>query len=334
MLNSTHPRGFLLKNTSRAKVTASLIGLALLISGCSNIGGSTEAIINNASVGGKCDRVDDMAHIDSLNIDVKCVEDTNGNLTWTEVASSGAAAGDAGMGEIGLKSSDEIPAIMQNVGFDMKAFDPATGMAGAMKITGTRPPKAPTNDPNAKELDARNTYLFLPFGYTEADGDDPQWSFYLPLGTPVISLIDGTVCDVPKLYSDDFSIRVVPDGYKCESAGRASIMFETEHVIDPLVKVGDRVMAGQKIATVSDYTKSWKELGYGIVEIGVFFALENDLTPWHACPTRFFDPKVKAGLVSDLKSVADAWSKEIGMPDMYKQATNPEFGCIKGDVHN
>lgn len=44
---------------------------------------------------------------------------------------------------------------------------------------------------------------------------------------------------------------VVPDGTTCDSAGRAPIMFETEHVIDPLVKFGDRVTAGQRIATVS-----------------------------------------------------------------------------------
>jgi hypothetical protein len=40
-------------------------------------------------------------------------------------------------------------------------------------------------------------------------------------------------------------------------------MFETEHVIDPLVKFGDRVTAGQRIATVSDYDRNWKAMGTG-----------------------------------------------------------------------
>lgn len=60
-------------------------------------------------------------------------------------------------------------------------------------------------------------------------------------------------------------------------------MFETEHVIDPLVKFGDRVTAGQRIATVSDYDRSWKAMGYGLVEIGVAYNLGNDGIPWHAC---------------------------------------------------
>jgi hypothetical protein len=40
-------------------------------------------------------------------------------------------------------------------------------------------------------------------------------------------------------------------------------MFETEHVIDPLVKFGDRMTAGQRIATVSDYDRNCKAMGTG-----------------------------------------------------------------------
>lgn len=316
-----------MKKINPVKTITTLVALSLLLASCSN--GSDSSDASNAAVGAECNRADVIVHIDSLNVDVKCAKDSSGNLVWTEAGSTGQA-----MDSVGLNSSDEIPAVMQNVGFEMKAFDQASGMAGTMKITGTRPPKIPTSDKNYEEVTARNNYLFLPFGYQEKVDIDPQWAFYLPLGTPVISLISGTVCDVPKLYSDDYSIRVAPDGIDCLAQGRASVLFETEHVIDPLVKFGDRVTAGQKIATVSDYAKAWKEIGFGIVEIGTFYAKKNDQTPWHACPSRFLDPKVKTQVLADLKSLADAWSAEIGMPKLYEKATDPVFGCNLSDVHN
>jgi hypothetical protein len=127
------------------------------------------------------------------------------------------------------------------------------------------PPKVLANDPNGVEVNERNQYLSLPFGFSEKNDTNPQWAFHLPLGTPVHSLISGTACDVPVRYGKDCSIRVVPDGTTCDSGGRAPIMIETEHVIDPLVKFGDRVTAGQRIATVSDYDRSWKAMDTGLL---------------------------------------------------------------------
>jgi hypothetical protein len=235
---------------------------------------------------------------------------------------------------LGLNSSEKIPSVMETVGFDLAPFDAASGMAGSMKIAGVVPPKVPGNDPNSVEVNERNHYLFLPFGYSEKNDTDPQWAFHLPLGTPVLSLISGMVCDVPILYSNDYSIRVVPDGTTCDSGGRAPIMFETEHVIDPLVKFGDRVKAGQRIATVSDYDRNWKAMGYGLVEIGIAYNLGNDGSPWHACPSRFFAPTAKNAMLNSLTSLMTAWSTEVGNPALYARANSPEPGCLMADVHN
>jgi hypothetical protein len=62
----------------------------------------------------------------------------------------------------GLNSWEEIPSVMETVGFDLAPFDAASGMAGTMKIAGVVPPKVPGNDPNSVEVNERNQYHFLP----------------------------------------------------------------------------------------------------------------------------------------------------------------------------
>lgn len=241
-----------------------------------------------------------------------------------------AGCGDGGGDTV---TSAEIPAVMETFGFDLAPFDADTGMAGAMRITGVVPPSLPATDPNKAALDARHEFLFLPFGYGEGDGStDPQWTVFLPLGTPVVSLVTGTVCDVPLLYSNDYSIRVVPEGTRCEEPGAAALMFETEHVIEPLVAFGDAVTAGQRIATVSDYDPLWREAGFGIIEVGVFFTPDGG-TPWHACPSRFFAPGAADAMTATLRSVMEAWSAEIGRPDLYAAANDPALGCFTADVN-
>ena len=60
-------------------------------------------------------------------------------------------------------------------------------------------------------------------------------------------MVDGIVVGVPKLYSDDYSIQVA-------NSMSSRWRYETEHVINPLVKEGDTVKAGQVIAEVSPHS--------------------------------------------------------------------------------
>lgn len=235
----------------------------------------------------------------------------------------------------GIDSSADIAKVAQNLGFVLAPFDPATGMAGDLKITGARPPVVPSNDPNAVSLNAANRYIMWPYGMSESSGGgskvDVQASYFLPLGTPIISMVSGTVCDVPKLYSDDYSVRVAPDGVSCGNQGGAAVLFETEHVIDPLVKVGDRVTAGQRVATVGTYRRDWTAAGFGIVEIGVAYMKNGSDRPWHACPSITLDPKIAPTLLADLSAANAAWAKELGDDSLYAGDAMP--GCrIATDV--
>jgi hypothetical protein len=92
------------------------------------------------------------------------------------------------------------------------------------------------------------------------------------------------------------------------------------------------VKAGQRVATVSDYRREWAAQGFGIVEVGVFYTLSNDVVPMHACPSRYFAPASEASLSTALQSVMTAWSAQLGVPDLYAGADVPEIGCLRADV--
>lgn len=250
------------------------------------------------------------------------------------MATAGVAALMAGLSSCGgspSMSAEDIPAVIQNFGFRLAEFDPATGMAGDMRITGVVPPVLPDSDPNKAVIDAANRHLVSHYGAGEQNGSrDVQMSIFLPLGTEVTSMVDGTVCDVPVLYSGDYSVRVAPAGMKCRDGG-ASVLFETEHVLAPRVKVGDAVTAGQVVATVSDYRSDWRAIGMGIVEIGVFFSKDNSGVPWHACPLKYLAPDKAESLRAALASVMAAWEAELGDPSLYDE-TLPNPTCVVEDA--
>jgi hypothetical protein len=139
-------------------------------------------------------------------------------------------------------------------------------------------------------------------------------------------MVTGTVCDVPKLYSNDYSVRVAPPGMKCMQGG-AYILFEHEHLLNPTVKVGDKVTAGQKLGVVSDYNPHWKAKGLGVIETGVFFSKKGSTKPWHSCLSSFIDPSKKSAMLATLSSAFAAWETERGDSTFYDEAKMSPVGC-------
>lgn len=274
--------------------------------------------------GSPCTSEGTFVHDDATNKDYTCTK-AGGSLVWAE---AGHQAGNAGSGA-GLDSSAAIPKVIKNWGVRLAPYDPATGLAGVMQIKGVQPP---TFD-NPQDTAAYSHIVGIYGEQIKGGIQEPQMAFIAPLGTPVIAMLDGTVCDLPKLYSGDYSIRVVPKGTKC-SGEQAAVLFEHEHVLSPRVKVGSKVKAGQVIATVSDYNPHWKDKGFGMVETGVFFA-KNDGAgrPWHACPSRFLAKGSKAGMLTTLRSIEQAWIAERNDPALYDLAAQNPLGCLTaGDV--
>lgn len=131
--------------------------------------------------------------------------------------------------------------------------------------------------------------LFFDFGFEVPANSagpakkNPQPTFIVPLGTKVHALVDGTVNDVPKLYSNDYSVMIQGEG--------SQLIFETEHVINVTVKKGDVVKAGDVIAEVSDYDAK-NYAGLGLVEIGILKGGGSG-PPQHLCPFDYLDDSIK-----------------------------------------
>lgn len=274
------------------------------------------------SPGATCPTAGFVVHVG--NADLKCTP-KNGALVWVPLPQqgSGGGASGGGSGVAGIASSASIPKVIRNWALDLKPYDSATGKAGVMKIKGVKPPTFS----NPADTAAYSHIVGL-YGEDVNGMKEPQMAFIAPLGTPVISMVDGTVCNLPKLYSNDYSVRVAPPGVAC-SQGAAGILFEHEHLLNPTVKVGDTVKAGQRIGTVSDYNAHWKSKGMGIIETGVFFA-KNDGSgkPWHACLANYLAPDVSSTMIATLTSIEKAWVAQQKDPSLYVLSQQNPVGCL------
>jgi len=171
--------------------------------------------------------------------------------------------------------------------------------------------------------------LFMGYGFvipgnetsSGKDKSNPQPTFILPLGTPVRSLVDGIVAAMPTVWSGDYSIQVTKSG-KLERW-----VYETEHVINPKVKVGDKVKAGQIIAEVSDFDKGAPK-GYGAFEIGILHG-GGEGPPEHVCPFAYLDESIKMETFTKMNAFFKSWEEYIGDQTLYGETTIP--GCLTLD---
>lgn len=73
------------------------------------------------------------------------------------------------------------------------------------------------------------------------------------------------------------------------SSPESDWIYETEHVINTVVKVGDKVKAGQVVAEASDYN-SHHHPGFALYEIGI---LHGGNPPEHVCVFNYLDESIK-----------------------------------------
>lgn len=212
----------------------------------------------------------------------------------------------------GSKNPNEPPLKIKHIGINLGSYDPTTGMAGDLKFTKTG-------------LESYGNRIFFDYGaVAEANSAaqrrlNPQPTFIVPLGTKVRSLVDGVVVKIETLYSNDVSIMVAD---KKDSKW----IYELEHVINPSVKEGDTVVAGQEVAEVSTHDSQYHP-GFGLYEIGILHASESSSPPQHVCIFNYLDDSIKEKTLASIKRLYADWEMYMGDTSLYNEAANPVPGC-------
>ncbi len=229
--------------------------------------------------------------------------------------------------------SPSIPQTIESWGIEIGPYDASTQRAGALYVGAI---------PFPSDFILKSPVTYYGGGpkrpQDPPDWVDPQMTFIVPIGTVVRAITSGTVCDVRPLntgYSDDYTIGVgvaaggkpactkAPDG---RSFGTVAT-WEHEHVMEPIVKPGDVVTAGQPIAVASYYrTDYWLyRAGYALVDIGVL-TQTSDGRPVHTCPALYLKPSVKQRLLDELAAAARAFETNTGTT--HYDARTLATGCI------
>lgn len=206
--------------------------------------------------------------------------------------------------------------IIKSIGFNLDYYNSETNKAGDIEF---------------KKFDPPYDFMLTNFGQTmlaqySADNTEEKNahpSFILPMGTKLLSPIDGTVVSVTKLYSNDHSVQITPNG-KMDS-----LIFEMEHVKDPIVKVGDKVKAGQPVAEVTDFTSQYHP-GYGYFDLAVFRSNSKG-EPEHLCPFLYLDESVKDEVYAKIRALYTSWEEYTGDKNTYEEDKYPVPGCTITD---
>lgn len=205
-------------------------------------------------------------------------------------------------------NSDEPPLLLKSIGINLDYYDPVSNRAGDFVFT-------------KQKLQFNRLFMgygfFVPSSEASPAKYNPQPTFILPLGTPARSLVDGIVVKTPTLWSGDYSVQVTANG-KMEKW-----IYETEHIINPRVKVGDKVMAGQIIGEVSDFSPGLPA-GFGMVEIGI---LKGGQVPQHVCPFAYLDPSIKQDMEKKMIALYKAWEDYVGNPTLYNESAS-NHSCL------
>lgn len=204
----------------------------------------------------------------------------------------------------------EPPLLLGSVGFKFEDYNPATGKAGDIVFTKTPLPFDQIHGVFGQQ-DPRSP--------NDTSKRNPQPVVILPLGTKILSIVTGEVVEVKELYLGDMTVWVAKDK-------QSQYFYETEHIINPTVKVGDKVTAGQVIGEVSNYD-SHNNPGFGLIELGILHPTPDGGVPEHLCPFNYLDPSIKDKVNTSFTKLHAAWNQYLGK-QVYNYTTFATPGCV------
>ena len=203
------------------------------------------------------------------------------------------------------------PPVLYNLGIkDFGPYDPATGRAGAFVITQSEGTDGPA---------------FYPFGTVITGGDGhqktlPEMEFTgLAAHTPVYAAADGWAGTISPYRS---APGVIDYGFTISPTYFSKWSVEYEHIVNPKIKSGQWVKAGQQIGEVAPQ-------GYGQVLYRAELTVMKERTfdghsKW--CPMQFLAPSVDQEYTNAIIQLQKTLLAQTGL-DMYDSSKQPYPGC-------
>ncbi len=204
------------------------------------------------------------------------------------------------------KLSSDKP-VLENIGFHLNFYDPSTKRAGDIFFV--------------KGIgDHLSNKIFSEFA-DEIVGSDglkilPHPTYFLPLGTKLISPVDGVINTIKyQERDDDYEMGIIPDGF-------SKWIIGFDHIINLEVQEGDKVNAGDVVGEVSPSNSPAMppELGWTELQIG-----EREAPA--ICPFLLLNKSVKADIEAKITQLAKDWENFIGK-DVYQQEKWVSPGCL------
>src|SRR3989338_7248834 len=201
----------------------------------------------------------------------------------------------------------QIKPVLKNLGIKIESWDKSTNRAGDFLFE------------NKNYADNK---IFTEFAHKIVNdmGEKllPEIGFNVPVGTKVVSPIDGVITDV-KFYepSQDYLVYI-----KTEESSPWIVGFE--HIYNVRMKSGERGSAGQELAEVSP---SYGRTEFGNVEINVWTGGQSILK---YCPFEFLEESLKPLDEEKINRLASDWEEFVG-EDIYNQNEWVAPGCL---LHN
>lgn len=201
---------------------------------------------------------------------------------------------------------EEVPTvqpILTHLPLSIEAYDAATGMAGDIDFN------FPTIDSTGK--------VFLEFQGVIQEASDsqdeqrlPHFTFNVPEGTPVYSMLAGTVTAVEvNDNSPDTEIRI-------RSADAPDFTSTYDHLQNVTVEVGDTVSGGEQLG----------EAAHNKVEADIADFSTSPNTAY--CPNTFFSDAVAAQHIATLAQLMEDWETVQEDEGLYDEESMFATGCV------
>jgi len=191
--------------------------------------------------------------------------------------------------------------VLKNLGVNFDRWDPVTNRAGDfLFMQGTF-----------------DEHILVPFGYLVENENGakrlPEITYILPVGTPVVSPIDGIVFNINVIgWSQDYAVHL-------KTSRDEEWMVSFEHLINLNVAMGDRINAGQIIGEAAPWNG-----GTGFAELVVWKGGREILK---RCPFDALEESIKPVYAEKISNLVSDWEKFKGK-NIYQEEKWTLPGCL------